>query len=194
MSQLISNSSVAVFGASGVGKTAITIRFVNNHFVIDYDPTIEDAYRKVLSVDSQVTLLDILDTAGQEAFSALQNMYVKSSKGFILVYSITEKETLRDLRKYVNRIIDELKRDDMPIVVVGNKCDLKKQRKVSSSAGRDFAKSIKASFFEASAKTGHNVEEVFSELVRNIRRSEELQQRKKGCKVRRRRRKKCKLV
>ena len=70
---------------AGVGKSALVIRFVSDHFVDEYDPTIEDSYRKQFLIDDAACLLDILDTAGQEEYSAMRDQYMRTSEGFVIV-------------------------------------------------------------------------------------------------------------
>jgi GTPase KRas protein len=57
---------LVIVGGGGVGKSALTIQLIQGHFVDEYDPTIEDSYRKQVNIDNETCLLDILDTAGQE--------------------------------------------------------------------------------------------------------------------------------
>ena len=78
-------------GTGGVGKSALTVQFVQHIFVDKYDPTIEDSYRKQYMHDNQMYMLEILDTAGTEQFTAMRDLYMKSGDAFILVYSITSK-------------------------------------------------------------------------------------------------------
>mmetsp|Transcript_11460 Transcript_11460/g.12575 ORF Transcript_11460/g.12575 Transcript_11460/m.12575 type:complete len:188 (+) Transcript_11460:72-635(+) len=179
----INNVSIILLGAGGTGKTALAIKFVKNAFVVDYDPTIEDAYRKQISVDNQIALLDIIDTAGQEEFSALRTMYYKEADGFILVFSLTEKQSLDELEDHYSRIKDALcEQDYIPIVVAGNKCDLEENIQVPETDAKTFSDKINASFFLTSAKTGRNVTEIFKETVRKIRRQEKPKHKKKGSK------------
>ena len=84
--------------AGGVGKSALTIQLIQNHFVDEYDPTIEDSYRKQVEVDGQQCMLEILDTAGTEQFTAMRDLYMKNGQGFVLVYSITAQSTFNDLQ------------------------------------------------------------------------------------------------
>jgi len=84
---------IVVLGAGGVGKSALTIRLVTDNFLEEYDPTIEDSYRKSVIIDDQNALLDILDTAGQEEFSSMQDQWMREGKGFLLVYTITSRAT-----------------------------------------------------------------------------------------------------
>ena len=75
------NYKICVLGDGGVGKTALTIQLCSNHFVEEYDPTIEDSYRKQVAVDGVACLLDIMDTAGQEEYSALRDQVTSFGGG-----------------------------------------------------------------------------------------------------------------
>ena len=89
---------IVVLGSGGVGKSALTVQFVQGIFVEKYDPTIEDSYRKQVEVDGQQCMLEILDTAGTEQFTAMRDLYMKNGQGFVLVYSITAQSTFNDLQ------------------------------------------------------------------------------------------------
>merc|ERR1712125_184271 len=159
---------IVVLGSGGVGKSALTVQFVQGVFVEKYDPTIEDSYRKNIEVDGIQCLLEILDTAGTEQFTAMRDLYMKNGQGFVLVYSIIAKSTFNDLtdtRDQISRVKDS---ESVPIMLVGNKCDLNEQRVVEMDAGQELANTWGAEFMEASAKAGINVEPVFSKLVQFI--------------------------
>lgn len=99
--------SSQVLGSGGVGKSALTVQFVQGIFVEKYDPTIEDSYRKQVEVDGQQCMLEILDTAGTEQFTAMRDLYMKNGQGFVLAYSITAQSTfndLQDLREQILRV------------------------------------------------------------------------------------------
>ena len=87
-------------GAGGVGKSAITIRYTQDTFLDEYDPTIEDSYRKAVTLNGQACLLDILDTAGQEEYKSMRDQYMRVGEGFLLVYSVTSKVSLNELNNY----------------------------------------------------------------------------------------------
>ena len=136
------------------------------NFVEKYDPTIEDSYRKQVAVDSIACLLDIMDTAGQEEYSALRDQYMKTGQGFILAYSITSGisfETAHKLRMQIIRIKEDAQ--DIPIMLVGNKIDLETERAVNKGEGEVMAKRCNCGFIEVSAKNNVNVNEAFVELV-----------------------------
>lgn len=160
---------IVVVGAGGVGKSALTVRFIQGNFIVKYDPTIEDSYRKQVEVSGKACMLDIMDTAGQEEYSALRDQYMKTGEGFILVYSITSMSsflTADKLHQNILRIKEES--PDIPILLVGNKIDLESERKVTTDQGREYAARKKLGFMEASAKANKNVNEIFYELVRRI--------------------------
>eukprot|EP00455_Lapot_gusevi_P047188 TRINITY_DN633_c0_g1_i1.p1 TRINITY_DN633_c0_g1~~TRINITY_DN633_c0_g1_i1.p1 ORF type:complete len:192 (+),score=88.37 TRINITY_DN633_c0_g1_i1:94-669(+) len=160
---------IVVLGAGGVGKSALTIRLVTDNFLDEYDPTIEDSYRKQVSVDDQIALLDILDTAGQEEFNSMQDQWMREGKGFLLVYNIISKTTFDEVSLLRDKILRSKDTDKVPIVLVGNKCDLESQRQVPRNAGEQLAASWGCPFFESSAKMKINNESCFFEVVREIR-------------------------
>ncbi|KAK4099338.1 ras-domain-containing protein [Parathielavia hyrcaniae] len=160
---------LVVVGGGGVGKSCLTIQLIQSHFVDEYDPTIEDSYRKQCIVDDEVALLDVLDTAGQEEYSAMREQYMRTGEGFLLVYSITSRESFEEIRTFQQQILRVKDKDVFPMVVVGNKLDLAHERKVSVEEGQMLAEEFKCKFLETSAKTNTNVEQAFYEVVRAIR-------------------------
>ncbi|CAI4780361.1 BAF_collapsed_G0051360.mRNA.1.CDS.1 [Saccharomyces cerevisiae] len=95
---------IVVVGGGGVGKSALTIQFIQSYFVDEYDPTIEDSYRKQVVIDDKVSILDILDTAGQEEYSAMREQYMRTGEGFLLVYSVTSRNSFDELLSYYQQI------------------------------------------------------------------------------------------
>jgi GTPase KRas protein len=90
-----------------------------------------DSYRKQCIVDDEVALLDVLDTAGQEEYSAMREQYMRTGEGFLLVYSITSRESFEEIRTFQQQILRVKDKDVFPMVVVGNKLDLAHERKVA---------------------------------------------------------------
>nr|5WDR_A Chain A, Ras protein [Choanoflagellata]5WDR_B Chain B, Ras protein [Choanoflagellata]5WDS_A Chain A, Ras protein [Choanoflagellata]5WDS_B Chain B, Ras protein [Choanoflagellata] len=160
---------LVVVGTGGVGKSALTIQLIQQHFVTEYDPTIEDSYRKHVSIDDEACLLDILDTAGQEDYSAMRDQYMRTGEGFLCVYSIDSQQSLDEIHSFREQILRVKDQDEVPMILVGNKCDLEEHREVSTEAGQAVAKSYSIPFMETSAKKRINVEEAFYQLVREIR-------------------------
>jgi len=157
---------VGVLGHGAVGKSALVLRFVQGMFVANYDPTIEDTYRKVVTglPKNQSVQLEILDTAGQEDYVSLRSSWIRMSEGIILVYSVANRTTFDGLRQFYEDIV-QIHEDGLPpILLVANKCDLK--REVSTEDGQGLAKDFHAKYFETSAKLGSGVEAVFMETAK----------------------------
>jgi len=160
---------IVVLGSGGVGKSALTVQFVQGIFVEKYDPTIEDSYRKQVEVDGQQCMLEILDTAGTEQFTAMRDLYMKNGQGFVLVYSITAQSTFNDLQDLREQILRVKDTHDVPMVLVGNKCDLEDERVVGKDQGLNLARQFNnCSFMETSAKAKIGVNDLFFDLVRQI--------------------------
>jgi len=201
-----------VVGGGGVGKSCLTIQLIQSHFVDEYDPTIEggclqnvlgsleldgicwpygwsDSYRKQCVIDDEVALLDVLDTAGQEEYSAMREQYMRTGEGFLLVYSITSRQSFEEITTFQQQILRVKDKDYFPMVVVGNKCDLEGEREVTrqgmdnqagfldsrieltiGTEGEALARSFGCKFIETSAKSRINVDKAFYDIVREIRR------------------------
>jgi len=134
------------------------------------DPTIEDSYRKQCVIDDEVALLDVLDTAGQEEYSAMREQYMRTGEGFLLVYSITDRQSFEEIMTFQQQILRVKDKDYFPMIVVGNKCDLDGERQVSTQEGQNLAKNFGCKFIETSAKSRINVDNAFYDIVREIRR------------------------
>ncbi|XP_060803140.1 ras-related protein M-Ras isoform X2 [Amyelois transitella] len=161
---------LVVVGDGGVGKSAITIQFFQKLFVTDYDPTIEDSYIQHTEVDGQWCILDVLDTAGQEEFSAMREQYMRKGDGFLLVYSVTDKQSFENIRHFHTQILRVKDRETYPMLVAANKVDLVHVRAVSADEGRALARQLGAPYIETSAKEPPlNIDAAFHELVRIIR-------------------------
>merc|ERR1712137_52711 len=160
---------LVIVGGGGVGKSALTIQLIQNHFIDEYDPTIEDSYRKQVTIDDETCLLDILDTAGQEEYSAMRDQYMRTGQGFLCTFAITSRSSFDEITSFREQILRVKDEDKVPMVLVGNKCDLEEERQVTTVEGQDLAKSVGCPIYETSAKARINVEEAFYELVREIR-------------------------
>ena len=162
---------IVVLGGGGVGKSALTVQFISSHFVEEYDPTIEDSYRKQIQVDDETCLMDVLDTAGQEEFAAMRDSYMRSGEGFIYLYSIVERASFEEISAFFTQTerVKDRPFKEIPTLLAANKVDLDDLRTVDTREGSDMAKQNGMAFFEVSAKTRTNVDEVFFQIVREIR-------------------------
>ena len=159
---------VVMLGSGAVGKSAITVQMVSGHFLSSYDPTIEDSYRTTINVNNQDIILNILDTAGQEEFYALRDQYMRSGDGYIIVFSITSITSFLEvnaIKEQLNIVLDADNNTLIPIILVGNKCDLEEYRQVQSSDAQRLAEEWKVKYFETSAKNKININRIFEELV-----------------------------
>ncbi|KAJ8952141.1 hypothetical protein NQ318_018477 [Aromia moschata] len=148
---------VVVFGAGGVGKSSLVLRFVKGTFRESYIPTIEDTYRQVISCNKNICTLQITDTTGSHQFPAMQRLSISKGHAFILVFSVCSRQSLEELRP-IFEVIRELKGPDLsqiPIMLTGN----------NTSEGQAQAAEWGVSFMETSAKTNHNVKQLFQELL-----------------------------
>ncbi|CAL1268516.1 unnamed protein product [Larinioides sclopetarius] len=171
---------LVVVGDGGVGKSALTIQFFQKMFVTDYDPTIEDSYIQHTEVDGQWCILDVLDTAGQEEFSAMREQYMRKGDGFLLVYSVTDKQSFENIRHFHTQILRVKDRDSYPMLLVANKVDLVHLRKVPEEQGKELAACLKIPYIETSAKDPPlNVDAAFHEVVKIIRNQPPLQDKRR---------------
>ncbi|XP_064599737.1 GTPase KRas isoform X2 [Liolophura sinensis] len=162
----------------GVGKSALTIQLIQNHFVEEYDPTIEDSYRKQVVIDGETCLLDILDTAGQEEYSAMRDQYMRTGEGFLCVMAVNNQKSFEDINQYREQIKRVKDADEVPMVLVGNKVDLQ-TRHVDAKLAKQAADVYGIPYVETSAKTRQGVDDAFYTLVREIRKHKEKKGREK---------------
>lgn len=166
----VTTYKLVVVGDGGVGKSALTIQFFQKMFVQDYDPTIEDSYIQHTEIDGQWCILDVLDTAGQEEFSAMREQYMRKGDGFLLVYSVIDPQSYENIRHFHTSILRVKDRDSYPMILVANKVDLVHLRKVTEDQGRELAGQLQIPYIETSAKDPPlNVDAAFHEVVRVIR-------------------------
>ncbi|CZT24910.1 related to Ras-related protein Rap-1b [Ramularia collo-cygni] len=160
---------IAVLGSGGVGKSCLTMQFVQGVFVERYDPTIEDSYRKSIDVDGRQVVLEIMDTAGTEQFTAMRDMYMRLGQGFLLVFSITSSSSLRELIELRDQIVRTKGDPNFPMVLVGNKSDLEEDRVISRSKAFQLSQSWgNIPYYETSARKATNINEVFIDVCRQI--------------------------
>ncbi|XP_015766375.1 PREDICTED: GTP-binding protein Rit1-like [Acropora digitifera] len=165
---------IVLLGEGGVGKSALTMQFVSHCFLDYHDPTIEDAYQRQAVIDGESGLLDILDTAGQQEFTAMREQYMRSGEGFVIMYSITDRQSFREVSQ-AKKQIERLRRsEDIPMVLVANKTDLESKREVTTEEGQALAQEFDCPFFETSAALRQFVDDVFHSLIRQIRRKERM--------------------
>ena len=112
----------------------------------------------------------MLDTGGQEEYSAMREQYMRTGEGFMLVYSVTSRSNFEDIATYQQQILRTKDKDYSPMIIVGNNCSQESERQVSTKEGQDFARQFGCKFIETDARGRVNVDNAFHDLVREIRR------------------------
>ncbi len=159
---------ILTIGESGVGKTCIAKRFVQDKFVKNHLVTIGvDYFAKTLHINNKDIKLKIWDTAGQERFKTLTAQYYKGADGILLVYDVTDEESYDKIRDWMGQISLNTKKDDIGLVLLGNKIDLN-PRKVTKEMGDKLGGELNIKYFETSALSGQGINESFEELTRII--------------------------
>jgi GTPase KRas protein len=162
---------LGIFGGGGVGKTALTLRLLRKKFVEEYIPTLADDFRHDLEVNGKKIHIEIIDTAGQDDFREMRSHFYSSVQGFLLVYSVAERGSLADVQDIYKDICTCLAKDVIPVVLVGNKADLRDEDSLTLADGQAAAKKLGGCrLLETSARTGQNVEEAFKEGVHVVQR------------------------
>ena len=160
---------ILLLGDSEVGKSCFLMRYSDNVFVENYITTIGLDYKlKNVKLDSGKTIkVQLWDTAGQDKYRTIAKNYFKGSHGILLLYDITKPSSFNNIREWIQDIREEVSPKAI-IFLIGNKIDLADQRKISKEKGIELAEEYKLPFFEASAKSGENVDEVFKALYKKI--------------------------
>jgi len=155
-------------GSRAVGKSTVTIRYVDDYFVESYNPTIENTFHKVIKFHGEEFYTEIVDTAGQDEYSIFQRQYSVGIHGYVLVYSVTSKASFEMVKVVNDKILNALGTDAIPRVLVGNKTDLIYERQISTEEGKALADKWKCAFVETSAKHNENIVNIFTSLLAEI--------------------------
>ena len=166
----IEDIKVITLGNSEVGKSSFIIKYIDNSFTLYYTATlgIDFKQKKIKLKDGRDVRLRIFDTAGQERYKSVSASFIKKADGVILIYDIGNLESFEAVENWI-KSIREIGKDNLPIILVGNKCDLSDdKRMISLKEGQDKADEFNIPFYETSCKEGINIKEVFEKLVDDI--------------------------
>jgi len=162
---------LVLLGDSAVGKSSLVLRFVKKQFFEYQESTIGAAFlTQTVAVNDYVVKFEIWDTAGQERYHSLAPMYYRGASCAIVVYDITNRQTFLRAKSWVK----ELQRQGNPNIVIalaGNKLDLAENRKVDIKEAEAYADDNGIFFMETSAKTDHNVTDLFKTIARKLPKS-----------------------
>ncbi len=158
---------VVFLGDTSVGKSCLAVRFIKNEFFEFQEPTIGAAFLgKSINLNNKKYKFEIWDTAGQERYRSLAPMYYRGAKAAVIVYDITDEETFKGAKTWTSEIQKNGK--NCLIVLVGNKVDLTNHRKVDIHIVKDYVENNNIIYMESSAKTGLNVDKIFTTIAENI--------------------------
>ena len=156
---------ICLFGSPGVGKTSLILRYIKESFSEDLKKTIGTNFLiKEVEIDNLICRLLIWDIGGQSQFSSLRQVYFKGSQAAIGVYDITSPESLHRILDWVNSIKKSV--GSIPMILVGNKIDIEKERRIPREDALDLAARLECPHYEASAKMGDNVEKFFLDITK----------------------------
>ncbi|KER31688.1 hypothetical protein T265_02188 [Opisthorchis viverrini] len=182
---------MCMLGSGSVGKSALTLQFMYEEFVEDYEPTKSSAYKRKVNIEDICVEVDITDTAeaaplqsrstpselpgrfnfvtdlifnifhtGQEDYAGINDPFYRNNDGFIVVFSLTDKESLKAVPLILERIVQCRGDEQSPVVLVGNKVDLVDERAVPAESAIQLAQKWQIPYLETSARNRHNLEEV----------------------------------
>ncbi|UJR25314.1 hypothetical protein I4U23_006665 [Adineta vaga] len=167
--QIIATLKILIIGESGVGKSCLLLRFTDDRFDVEMAATIGVDFKvKQLTVDGNRVKLAIWDTAGQERFRTLTPGYYRGAQGAILVYDVCNRDSFRQLDRWIVELDTFSTKMNIIKMLVGNKIDREDERQVTRDEGARFARKHSMLFIEASARTREGVQIAFEELVQKI--------------------------
>ena len=159
---------IIIIGDTCVGKSNILSRYLKNEFKEDSKSTVGvELGTKFLKIKGTGAKVQIWDTAGQERYRSITSSYYKGSHGCFIVYDITSDISFENVDKWYEQAQKEASKD-VSVILVGNKCDLENERKVPKEKGEEKAKNFNCPFFETSALSKVNIDDIFNEMVNNI--------------------------
>jgi len=159
---------LVLLGDSAVGKSSLVLRFVKKQFFEYQESTIGAAFlTQTIQLSDAIVKFEIWDTAGQERYHSLAPMYYRGAAAAVVVYDITNRQSFLRAKSWIK----ELQRQGSPSIVIclaGNKLDLAEQRAVETDEARSYAEENNLLFFETSAKTNHQVNDLFKAIATKL--------------------------
>ena len=156
---------IFLLGDSTVGKTSFMIRYLDDTFDDTLFTMGIDSRYKDLVRNNKKIFLRIYDTAGQERFRSIVKNYYKGADGILLMYDVTQLESFNSIKRWVEGIKENIKMEELGLIIVGNKCDLKKEKIITDEMKKELEDSLNIKIIEGSAKEKINVNESFEKLV-----------------------------
>ncbi|KAF5363631.1 hypothetical protein D9756_000664 [Leucocoprinus leucothites] len=165
---LLKKKRIVVLGSRSVGKSSLILQYLENQFVENYYPTIEGSFQRSINYNGTEYDCEIIDTAGHDEFSLVNANHTIGTHGYIIIYSITSRNSLEMVKILYERILDFCGVQYVPCVIVGSKSDLQQHRQIDPSEAQEFAKLNNTAWIETSAKKNINVAQVFELCLSEI--------------------------
>lgn len=165
---------MAILGSRSVGKSSLTVQYCEGHFVESYYPTIENSFSHEIVYKGQTYSTEIIDTAGQDEYSMLNSKHFIGIHGYMLVYSVASRPSFDMVTIIRDKILNHLGAESVPIMIVGNKRDVRPElRVVSVAEGQKLGNDLKCGWVETSARNGENVATAFELMIAEVEKSQE---------------------
>ena len=166
---IIPKINIFTLGDTIVGKTCFILRFTNNIFQVNYLATIGIDFmtKKITLSRGEKVNIGFYDTAGEERYRSISLNLIKTADAIVLMYAINNQKSFENIPGWIESI-REVKGNDFPIILIGNKCDLEEERKIQKEEGEKIAENYGFHFYETSNKDGTNVDEVVMDLVTKV--------------------------
>ena len=171
---------ITILGKGIVGKSSLTYRFMNSDIPIEHDPTIEDRYKTTMQINNEELTIELLDTAGEDGYQNMVDMWINNGDAFFLVFAINDEESFKILEKKREKII-KMKGKNIPVVLIGNKNDLNNEREIQFKDAKNLAKKWGIDYIETSAKNNFNCREALELIVRKYYNDHNEREKKKCC-------------
>ncbi|NXC40594.1 RAB17 protein, partial [Penelope pileata] len=159
---------VVLLGSTSVGKSSLAYRYVKNDFQESLPTVGCSFFTQTIRLEAATIKLEIWDTAGQEKYHSVCHLYYRGAQAALLVYDLTNKETLSRAKLWLKDLEKEFLPDEIVIALVGNKMDLAAEREVTAEEGEEFARSRGLLFMETSAKSNYQVNDVFMAVAQEL--------------------------
>jgi small GTP-binding protein len=157
---------ILTLGDSGVGKTSIIQKFVNDKFNQNMLSTIGvDFQSKEIIINNTKIKLKIWDTTGQERFKTLTSQYYNGADGALLIFDVTSKLSFERINFWINELKEKKKLNELGLLLIGNKIDLNEKRNVKKEEAEEFAKEYNINYYETSALQNINIKNIINDIA-----------------------------
>ena len=160
---------IIIIGNSGVGKSSLLLRFTDRIFEYSHVSTIGVDFKiQTIQLDNKIIKMQIWDTAGNERFRTITTSYYRGSHGVCIVFDLTDKQSFENINSWFTEI-EKYASNNIKKILVGNKCDISKDREISYKEANEFANKLNIPYIETSAKDSINVQELFINLAKTLK-------------------------